>query len=173
MKSLIEFLKAYRTHDPSVHSLLEILILYPGPKAIFFYRMSHVFWRMNFFFLARWISEAGRFLTGIEIHPGAQIGKRLVIDHGMGVVIGETTQIGDDCLIFHGTTLGGRHKKPVKRHPTIEDRCLLGAGCKILGPITIGHDSRIGANTVVVKSIKPHSTIIGAKPIPLNSSKER
>ena len=169
MKKLMLFLEAYKKNDPAARSLLEVFFLYPGPKAIFLHKIAHLFYKMNFFFLARLISEISRLLTGIEIHPGAQIGKRLVIDHGSGVVIGETTKIGDDCIIFHGTTLGGRHNKLAKRHPTIEDRCLLGTGCKILGPITIGHDSKIGANAVVVKNINPHSIIIGAKPLPLYS----
>ncbi len=158
---MIDFLKAYKSYDPAAKSLLEILICYPGPKAIFLHRISHCLYQMKLFLLARLVSEVSRLLTGIEIHPGAKIGKRLVIDHGMGVVIGETSVIGDDCLIFHGVTLGGKSFENIKRHPTIEDRVTVGAGAKILGNITIGRESSIGANSVVTKDIPAGSVATG------------
>src|SRR5687768_5826719 len=129
---MLEFLRAYRRYDPAAKSLLEVALLYPGPKAILLYRIGHFFYNIRFFFTARLMGEIARFFTGIEIHPGAKIGKRLVIDHGMGVVIGETAEIGDDCLIYHGVTLGGTDTKPVKRHPTLGNRVIVGAGAKIL-----------------------------------------
>lgn len=150
---MINFLSAYKNYDPAAKSLLEIALLYPGPRALFLYRISHFFYKIRLFFLARFFCELSRFLTGIEIHPGAKIGKRLVIDHGMGVVIGETAEIGDDCIIFHGVTLGGLKFSPIKRHPTVGNKVLIGAGAKILGPINIGNGARIGANAVVVKDV--------------------
>lgn len=160
---MLNFLRAYRRLDPSAHSLFEIALLYPGPKAILAHRVSHFFYRIGFYFLARFVSEFARFLTGIEIHPGARIGKNLVIDHGMGVVIGETTIVGNDCLIFHGVTLGGfSTSSGKKRHPTIGNRVLIGAGAKILGPIEIGDDTKIGANSVVTKSFAQDLTLVGA-----------
>jgi serine O-acetyltransferase len=132
----------------------------PGPKAILLFRGAHALYRNDLFFLARMLSETARFLTGIEIHPGAKIGRRLVIDHGIGVVIGETAEIGDDCIIFHGVTLGGVKFDPIKRHPTVGNRVLIGTGAKILGPITLGEGSRIGANAVVTKSVEPGQTVV-------------
>lgn len=158
---MIDFLKAYKSYDPAAKSLLEILICYPGPKAIFFHRIAHGLYKIRLYLLARILGEISRLLTGIEIHPGAKIGKRLVIDHGMGVVIGETSVIGDDCLIFHGVTLGGKSFDNTKRHPTLENRVSVGAGAKILGNITIGRESSIGANSVVTKDIPPGSVAIG------------
>lgn len=152
-------LKAYKDYDPAAKSLFEIAILYPGPKALFFHLLAHRFYRWRCYFVSRFISEFNRWLTGIEIHPGAQIGKNLVIDHGMGVVIGETAVIGDNCIIFHGVTLGGVRFDPVKRHPTIGNRVLIGAGAKILGPIHIGNGAKIGANTVVMKDIPAGATV--------------
>lgn len=154
-------LRAYKNYDPAAKSYLEILLLYPGPKALFFHRVAHGLYSMGLFFLARAVAELSRWLTGIEIHPGARIGKRLVIDHGMGVVIGETAEIGDDCIIFHGVTLGGMKFAPVKRHPTIGHRVLIGTGAKVLGPITVGDDVRIGANAMVVKDVPSRVTVIG------------
>jgi serine O-acetyltransferase len=157
----LEFLKTYKTYDPAAKSLLEIALLYPGPRALFFHRIAHVFYDLRLFFIARLMAEIGRFVTGIEIHPGATIGRRLVIDHGMGVVIGETAVIGDDCIIFHGVTLGGVKFDPVKRHPTVGNKVLIGTGAKILGPITLGDGCRIGANAVVFKDVAPGTVIVG------------
>ena len=158
---MLDFLKAYKNYDPAAKSLLEIALLYPGPKAIFFHRIAHVLYLVHIFFLARWVEEISRFLTGIEIHPGAKIGRRLVIDHGMGVVIGETAEIGDDCIIFHGVTLGGLKFDPIKRHPTVGSGVLIGAGAKVLGPIKLGDKSRVGANAVVTKDLGPSEKVPG------------
>lgn len=158
---MIDFIKAYKNYDPAAKSFAEILLLYPGPKAVLFHRIAHFFYKKSAFFLSRMMCELGRFFTGIEIHPGAQIGKRLVIDHGMGVVIGETAVIGDDCIIFHGVTLGGIKFDPVKRHPTIGNKVMIGAGAKILGPVTIGDNVMVGANTMIVKDIPSNVTVIG------------
>lgn len=162
MRSLYEFLMAYLRYDPAAKSLLEVFFLYPGPRAIFFYKIAHFLYRLRLYFLARLVSELGRFLSGVEIHPGAVLGCRLVIDHGMGLVIGETAVVGDDCILFHGVTLGGNKFEPVKRHPTIGDRVLIGAGAKVLGAITIGSGSKIGANSVVLDSFPENSVIVGA-----------
>lgn len=156
-----QLIDTYRKYDPATKSSLEILFLYPGVKAIGFHRVSHFLYRTNVPFLPRLISEISRFFTGIEIHPGAKVGRNLIIDHGMGVVIGETAEIGDYCLIFHGVTLGGVDFSPVKRHPTLGNHVVVGAGAKILGNITIGDHSRVGANSVVIKSVPPHSTATG------------
>lgn len=161
MNGLLDFLKAYKNYDPAAKSILEIALLYPGPKAIFLYRIAHFFYELHLYFVARLVSEIARILTGIEIHPGAKIGKRLVIDHGMGIVIGETAVIGDDCIMFHGVTLGGLRFDPVKRHPTIGNRVLLGTGAKVLGPIVVGDGARIGANSVVTKDVPPNTTVVG------------
>lgn len=158
---MFDFLHAYKRYDPAAKSLLEIALLYPGPKCILLHRIAHALYKMNLFFLARLFCEINRLLTGIEIHPGAKIGRRLVIDHGMGLVIGETAEVGDDCILFHGVTLGGSKFEPVKRHPTIGNHVLIGAGAKILGPITIGDESRVGANSVVTKSFPAKSIIVG------------
>ncbi len=152
---MIEFLKTYKSYDPAAKSIMEIAILYPGPKAILFHRIAHGFYGLKLFFMARLFAEMSRWMTGIEIHPGAQLGARLVIDHGIGVVIGETAVIGDDCIIFHGVTLGGMKFDPIKRHPTVGNKVLIGTGAKILGPITIGDGAKIGANAVVTKDVPP------------------
>jgi serine O-acetyltransferase len=164
---LLDFLHAYRRYDPAAKSTLEIALLYPGPRVMLFHRLAHWLYTQRLTFLARMISELGRFLSGIEIHPGAQIGRRLVIDHGMGVVIGETAEVGDDCIIFHAVTLGGTKFDAVKRHPTVGSRVLIGTGAAILGPITLGDDSRVGANAVVTRSVDPGVTVVGnpAKPL--------
>jgi serine O-acetyltransferase len=162
IKGLLDFLKAYRTYDPAAKSTWEIALLYPGPKAIFFHRIAHRLYVAEAYFLARFISEFSRWMTGIEIHPGAKIGQRLVIDHGMGVVIGETAEIGDDCIIFHGVTLGGTKFDPIKRHPTIKNRVLIGAGAKVLGPIVIGEGARIGANAVVNRAVEPGQVVVAS-----------
>lgn len=156
-----DYLKAYKNYDPAAKSIFEIALLYPGPKAVFLHRLAHFFYNLNLYFIARFFCELARFLTGIEIHPGAQIGKRLVIDHGMGVVIGETAIIGDDCIIFHGVTLGGVKFDPVKRHPTVGHRVFIGTGAKILGPINIGNDVKIGANAFVLRDVPSGCTVIG------------
>ncbi len=169
-RKMIDFLKAYKNYDPAAKSLWEIALLYPGPKAIFFHRVAHCLYQNQFYFLSRFVSEFSRWLTGIEIHPGAKIARRLVIDHGIGVVIGETAQIGDDCIIFHGVTLGGVKFDPVKRHPTIGNRVLIGAGAKILGPIQLGDNCRIGANAVVTKNIPDGSIVVGPRAEILSSN---
>jgi serine O-acetyltransferase len=158
---MLDFIKAYKNYDPAAKSLIEVALLYPGPKAVFFHRLAHPFYQIKLYFIARLISEISRFITGIEIHPGAKLGKRLVIDHGTGLVIGETAIVGDDCILFHGVTLGGLKFDPVKRHPTIGNGVLIGAGAKILGPIHIGDHSRVGANAVVTKDVPAGVTVVG------------
>lgn len=169
---MIDFLQAYKRYDPAAKSVWEIALLYPGPKAVFFHRISHAFYKNQLFFLARFVSELSRWMTGIEIHPGAKIGRRLVIDHGMGVVVGETSEIGDDCVIFHGVTLGGTKFDPVKRHPTVMNKVLIGTGAKVLGPITLGEGSRVGANAVVTKSVEPGQVVVGPTSKPLEPRAE-
>ena len=160
---MLEFLKAYKNYDPAAKSLSEIFFLYPGPRAVFIHRIANFFYRNQLFFIARFVADISRTLTGIEIHPGAQIGRRLVIDHGVGCVIGETAVIGDDCIIFHGVTLGGVKFDKVKRHPTIGNGVLIGTGAKVLGPIHIGDRCKIGANAVVMKDLPPDSIIVAAR----------
>ena len=160
-KDLRETIAAYQARDPAARSWLEILLLYPGIKAVRSHRLAHWCYRHDLKFWARAISQRSRRRTGIEIHPGATIGRRLVIDHGMGIVIGETAEIGDDCLIYHGVTLGGTGKDVGKRHPTIGNNVLIGTGAKVLGPIKVGDNSRIAANSVVLKEIPEDSTAVG------------
>jgi len=160
-KDLRETIAAYQARDPAARSGLEIFLLYPGIKAVSSHRRAHWCYQHNLKFLARAISQHSRRRTGIEIHPGATIGRRLVIDHGMGIVIGETAEIGDDCLIYHGVTLGGTGKDVGKRHPTIGNNVLIGTGAKVLGPIKVGDNSRIAANSVVLKEIPEDSTAVG------------
>jgi serine O-acetyltransferase len=147
--------------DPAARSTLEILMCYPGLHALWGHRLSRWLWTHDLKLAGRWVSHLFRALTGIEIHPGATIGPRFFIDHGMGVVIGETAEVGADVTLYHGVTLGGTSLNRGKRHPTLEDRVVVGAGAKILGAITIGADSRIGANAVVVKSVPPNSVVVG------------
>lgn len=147
--------------DPAAHSTIEILVAYPGVHAVAVHRLSHFLWRIRLRILARLISQLVRWITGIEIHPGAQIGKRFFIDHGMGVVIGETAEIGDDCTLYHGVTLGGTTWQKEKRHPTLGDNVVVGAGAKVLGPIKIGDGARIGSNSVVVKDVPAGATVVG------------
>jgi len=147
--------------DPAARSVLEIIFCYPGLHAAWFYRIAHWFWTRELFFLGRFTSHIGRFLTGIEIHPGAKIGRKFFIDHGMGVVIGETAEIGDNVTIYHGVTLGGVTWDKVKRHPTLEDNVVIGSGAKILGPFTVGKGAKIGSNSVVVKEVPPNATVVG------------
>jgi len=158
---MLKLIRAYKKYDPAARSHLEILLLYPGPRALFFYRIAHMAFKLKIPFFPRMISEIGRWLSGIEIHPGAEIGANLIIDHGMGVVIGETAKVGNDVIIYHGVTLGGTDVRRVKRHPTIQDKVLIGAGAKILGNVTIGRGSKIGANSVVAKNIPEHSVVTG------------
>ena len=160
-KDLKETIAAYQARDPAARSWLEILLLYPGIKAVRSHRLAHWCYRHDLKFLARAISQRSRRRTGIEIHPGATIGRRLVIDHGMGIVIGATAEIGDDCLIYHGVTLGGTGKDVGKRHPTIGNNVLIGTGAKVLGPIKVGDNSRIAANSVVLREIPEDSTAVG------------
>lgn len=158
---MISLIRAYLKYDPATKSAFEVLFLYPGVKAVMLHRFAHIMYKAKVPFFPRAVSEFSRFLTGIDIHPGAKIGRNLIIDHGMGVVIGETAVIGNNCLIYHGVTLGGVDLNPVKRHPTLEDAVVIGAGAKILGNITIGEHSRVGANSVVIKDVPPHSTATG------------
>ncbi len=147
--------------DPAARSILEILVAYPGLHAVWGHRLTHWLWKRRLKLLARWLSHLNRFLTGIEIHPGAVVGENLFIDHGMGVVIGETAEIGRNVTLYHGVTLGGVSLEKGKRHPTIEDDVVIGAGAKVLGNIRIGRASRIGANAVVVRSVPPNSVVVG------------
>jgi serine O-acetyltransferase len=147
--------------DPAARSAWEVLVCYPGLHAQWFYRVAHWLWLRRLRFLARFVSHLGRFFTGIEIHPGATIGRGFFIDHGMGVVIGETAEIGENVTLYHGVTLGGVSWRKEKRHPTVGDHVVVGAGAKVLGPIIIGAHSRIGANSVVVKDVEPHSVVVG------------
>ncbi|GAA4423045.1 serine O-acetyltransferase [Georgenia halophila] len=165
---LVEDLRTAQHRDPAARSLVEIALAYPGVHAVWAHRLTHGMWRANPLLRlpARLLSQAARALTGIEIHPGAVLGRRLFIDHGMGVVIGETAEVGEDVVLFHGTTLGGVSSSKGKRHPTVGDRVVIGAGAKILGPVAIGADVTIGANAVVVKDVPAGSVAVGvpAKP---------
>ncbi|MGB9788876.1 MAG: serine O-acetyltransferase [Dictyoglomus turgidum] len=165
MKKIIETIiadyKAVFEKDPAARNFLEVILCYPGFHAILLHRIAHFLWKLKIPIIPRLISNINRFLTGIEIHPGAKIGKGFFIDHGMGVVIGETTEIGDNVLIYQGVTLGGTGKEKGKRHPTIGNNVVIGAGAKVLGPITIGDNTRIGAGSVVLKSVPPNCTVVG------------
>jgi len=154
-------IRAAQKKDPAAKSFLEVLLLYQGLHALVAFRLAHIFYRMRLFFLARFLSQGARFFTGIEIHPGARIGKRFFVDHGMGVVIGETAIIGDDVLLYQGVTLGGTGIVTGKRHPTIGNNVVIGAGAKVLGNITVGDNSYIGSNAVVIKDVPPNSTVVG------------
>ena len=154
-------LEAYQRRDPAARSKLEVFLLYQGVHAVIFHRVSHWLWQHDCRFLARLNSQIARHCTGIEIHPGATIGKRLVIDHGMGIVIGETAEVGDDCLIYHGVTLGGTGKDQGKRHPTIGNNVLISCGAKVLGPFKVGDNSRIAANAVVLSEVPDDATAVG------------
>ena len=160
-KNLNYELQRVLDNDPSARSKVEVFLLYPCIHALIAYRIAHFFYKHKWFFIARVISQLSRFFTGIEIHPGAKIGKGLFIDHGMGVVIGETTEIGDDVMLYHGVTLGGTGKDKGKRHPTVGNGVLIGAGAKVLGPITIGDNAKIGSNAVVLKDVPPNATSVG------------
>ena len=160
-KRLSETLAAYQARDPAARSKLEIFLLYRGVHAILFHRVSHWLYRHRLFFLARLNSQIARHITGIEIHPGARIGRRFVIDHGMGIVIGETTEIGDDVLLYHGVTLGGTGKDQGKRHPTIGNGVMIACGAKVLGPFKVGDGARIASNAVVLSEIPAEATAVG------------
>lgn len=159
--TLHQDIQAVFDRDPAARSKMEVLLCYPGLHAIWFHRVAHALWQRGHKLLARWLSHVGRFLTGIEIHPGATIGPGFFIDHGMGVVIGETAEIGANVTLYHGVTLGGVSWQKGKRHPTIGDSVVIGAGAKILGPIEIGSHTRVGANSVVVKNTPPESVVVG------------
>jgi serine O-acetyltransferase len=161
--------------DPAARTHVEVLTTYPGVHALLMHRLSHWLWKADFFWLGRFLSHIGRWLTGIEIHPGATIGRRVFIDHGMGVVIGETAVIGDDCTLYHGVTLGGTSWNKGKRHPTLEAGVVIGAGAKVLGPITIGENAKIGSNAVVVKDVPANATAVGipARILEEEKSKQR
>ena len=161
MTRLGETLRAYQARDPAARSRLEIFLLYPGVHATLYHRLAHALYCHKLKFLARLVSQWSRFWTGIEIHPGATIGRRLVIDHGMGIAIGETAEVGDDCLIYHGVTLGGTGKDQGKRHPTIGNNVLISTGAKVLGPFKVGDNSRIAANAVVLSEVPPDATAVG------------
>ena len=158
---LLETLTAYQKRDPAARSKLEIFLLYAGVHAIIYHRIAHWLYCRKLRFLARCVSQWSRFWTGIEIHPGAKIGRRLVMDHGMGIVIGETAEIGDDCLIYHGVTLGGTGKDHGKRHPTIGNNVLISCGAKVLGPFKVGDNARIAANAVVLSEVPESATAVG------------
>jgi len=160
-KTIIEDIRCALRRDPAARNWFEVLVNYAGLHAIWSYRFTHWLWRHKVYFLARWLSQATRFITGVEIHPGAKIGRRFFIDHGMGVVIGETAEIGHDVTLYHGVTMGGVSTKKGKRHPTVGDGVVVGAGAKVLGAIEIGACSRIGANAVVVKPVPPNSVVVG------------
>ena len=161
LKNIREDINSVFERDPAARNVLEILFCYPGLHALWIYRIAHWFWVREFFFPGRLISHFGRFLTGIEIHPGAKIGRRFFIDHGMGVVIGETAEVGDNVTLYHGVTLGGVTWDKVKRHPTLEDNVVVGSGAKILGPFTVGRGAKIGSNSVVVKEVPENATVVG------------
>ena len=161
MSSLRETICAFQKNDPAARSGMEIFLLYNGFHAILYYRVSHWLYRHHLRFLARWVSQHAKWTTGVEIHPAATIGRRLVIDHGTGVVIGATAEIGDDCLIYQGVTLGGTGISTGKRHPTLGNGVMVGSGAKILGPITIGDHARVAANAVVLRDVPENSTVVG------------
>ncbi len=161
IRMIIEDIRCAIHRDPAARNWFEVLVNYSGLHAIWFYRITHWLWTRKIFFPARWLSQVARWLTGVEIHPGAVIGRRFFIDHGMGVVIGETSEIGNDVTFYHGVTMGGVSLEKGKRHPTLGDKVVVGAGAKVLGAIEIGDGSRIGANAVVVKSVPPESVVVG------------
>ena len=158
---IIEDVRSVFARDPAARNVFEVLTCYSGVQAVLFYRLTHFLWRYRLYWLARFVSTFARWVTGIEIHPGAVIGRRFFIDHGMGVVIGETAIIGDDCMLYHGVTLGGTTWDKVKRHPTLKNGVVIGAGAKILGPIILGENVRVGSNSVVVRSIDDNETVVG------------
>lgn len=160
-ESIRKDIAAVMERDPACRSKAEVILCYPGFHAVCLHRIAHYFWKRGLLLLARWLSHWNRFITGIEIHPGARIGEGLFIDHGMGVVIGETTQIGKNCTIYQGVTLGGVSLKKEKRHPSLEDNVVVGVGARVLGPHVIGAGSRIGASSVVISDVPPGCTVVG------------
>ena len=163
-----EFLESIINRDPAAKSKLSIILTYPGVKSVFFHSIAHKFWKLNLFLVARMISQFSRFLTGIEIHPAVKIGRNLFIDHGMGVVIGETSEIGNNVTIYHGVTLGGispaensDSQRNLKRHPTIKNNVIIGSGAQILGPIVVENNAKIGANSVILKDVPKNGTMVG------------
>lgn len=171
-KNLREEIDTVLQHDPAARSALEVVLCYPGFHARLFYRLAHFLWVHDWLVLGRFVSYLGRILTGIEIHPGAKIGRRLFIDHGMGVVIGETAEIGDDVTLYQGVTLGGTSLSRGKRHPTLADGVIVGAGAKVLGAFTVGKGARIGANAVVLAAVEPGVTVVGIPARPLGGEKK-
>ena len=167
---LWEDAKNIRDKDPAARNVAEVIILYPGFHVLVTHKIAHFLYRHHCFFLARLVSQLARHLTGIEIHPGAKIGRKLFIDHGMGIVFGETTEIGDNCTIYHGVTLGGTGKDTGKRHPTLGNNVLIGAGAKILGRVTIGACAKIAACSVVLENVPPHTTVAGVPAVIVNDS---
>ena len=168
---LLEDARNIQRKDPAARSVLEVILLYPGFHILVYHRIAHWLYQHKRFFLARWVSQSGRHHTGIEIHPGAKIGKCLFIDHGMGIVFGETTEIGDNCTIYHGVTLGGTGKDTGKRHPTLGNNVLIGAGAKVLGPVFIGDNARVGAGSIVLHNLPANCTAVGnpAEVVRINS----
>lgn len=164
---LRETIRTYRERDPAARSWLEVLLCYPGLHAVMWHRLSHWLWQNHLYLLGRFSSHIARWLTGIEIHPAAKLGRRLVIDHGMGVVIGETAEIGDDCYLYHQVTLGVARTSGGKRHPTVGNNVIIGAGAKVLGPIHVGDNARVGANSVVLDNVPNDTSVVGlpARPV--------
>ena len=160
-KELYEDAKNIKDKDPACKNILEVIILYPGFHILVFHKIAHFLYNHRLLFLARLISQLGRFFTGIEIHPGAKIGRRLFIDHGMGIVIGETATVGNDCTIYHNATLGGTGKDKYKRHPDLGNNVMVGCGAKILGPIKIGNNVKIGSNSTILSSVEDNKTVVG------------
>jgi serine O-acetyltransferase len=172
LSTIKEEIEVVFERDPAARSVLETIFTCPGFQAIVFHRFNHWLWNRKLYFIARLMAHIARFMTGIEIHPGAQIGRRFFIDHGMGIVIGETSEVGDDVSIYHGVTLGGTTWNKGKRHPTLENNVVIGAGAKILGPITLGMGTRVGCNAVVVKDTPPGATVVGVPGYIVEKSKE-
>ena len=173
------FLESIIKRDPAARNKINVILAYPGVKSVFFHFIAHKLWELKIYLIARIISQFSRFLTGIEIHPAAKIGKNLFIDHGMGVVIGETSEISDNVTIYHGVTLGGispaensNEQVNVKRHPTIKDNCIIGSGAQILGPIVLEKNARIGANTVILKNVPENGTMVGNPAKNINKNKK-
>jgi serine O-acetyltransferase len=161
LERLREDVKIVFSRDPAARSWPEVVLCYPGVHALWFHRLAHPLWRRGWHLTARLLSHVARTLTGIEIHPGASLGRRVFIDHGAGVVVGETAEVGDDCVLYQAVTLGGVSLEKEKRHPTLRDHVVVGAGAKLLGPIEIGHGSRVGANSVVIRDVPPGATVVG------------
>jgi serine O-acetyltransferase len=170
---LRESVRAYRERDPAARSWLEVLLCYPGLHAQLWHRVAHLLWRAGLYLPARMLAHLSRFLTGVEIHPAARLGRRLVIDHGMGVVIGETAEIGDDCTLYHQVTLGGTSLAHGKRHPTVGNNVIIGAGAKVLGAIAVGDGARVGANAVVTQQVPAGVTVVGIPARPVDRARAK